>query len=195
MNGTLSPRPRKNSLRMIRELGQSLIKFPSRGSYGYRSAAGRRAFSFFPRPFGRPERIDGNAEIQNLFRLQAALGGEFEKRLVVGTMYKNLNSVRKWGAGTSRRTVQDSEKWAYNAIEKSLHPGFLEVIMGNPGGIHSALVPAVQDFQNFKPPILINEGPGSFFSLVSGITFHGNVLKNPFFFHTFHRRDRRARRR
>jgi hypothetical protein len=52
--------------------------------------------------------------------------------------------------------------------------------MSDPGGIHPSFVPAVQDLQIFIPLISINEGPGSFFPLVSSITFHGNFLKNPF---------------
>jgi hypothetical protein len=55
--------------------------------------------------------------------------------------------------------------------------------MSDPGGIHPSFVPADQDFQIFIPPTSIDEGAGSLFSLVSGITFHGNSLKNPFFFH------------
>jgi hypothetical protein len=61
----------------------------------------------------------------------------------------------------------------------------LKVIVGNPGRIPSALVPAVQDLQNFKASLLIEEGPGSLFSLIAGITFHGNFLKNPFFIHFY----------
>jgi hypothetical protein len=66
--------------------------------------------------------------------------------------------------------------------------------MGKPGGIHPALVPAIQNLEIFISLISIDEGAGSLFSFVTGITLHGNVLKKPFLFHTLHRRERRERR-
>jgi len=52
-------------------------------------------------------------------------------------------------------------------------------------GVRAALVPAVEDGDDFVALIVINEGPGGLLSLVPGVTLHLNSLKNPLFFHFF----------
>jgi hypothetical protein len=76
----------------------------------------------------------------------------------------------------------------------SLPRPHLKIIMTGRSGILLLLIPAIHDFKDFAPLPQMRESPGSLFSLVSGVTFHLNFLKNPFFFHNSFSLPQRAQR-
>jgi hypothetical protein len=75
----------------------------------------------------------------------------------------------------------------------SLPRPHFKIIMTGRSGILLLLIPAIHDFKDFAPLPQMRESPGSLFSLVSGVTFHLNFLKNPFSFHFFFSLERTQR--
>ena len=49
-------------------------------------------------------------------------------------------------------------------------------------GVQTSFIPPVQDLYDPVALLLINEGPGGFFSLIAGVAIYFNLLKDPFFF-------------
>jgi hypothetical protein len=139
---------------------------------------------FSLRLFGRAERVDGDAEIQDLFRLPVRLRSRFAKGIILQIHAGKASMVRIPGRRNRTANGPGLETGGISQEENNSVRSFhLEVIVGNPGRVDAAFIPAVQDFQNFNPPVPIRERPGRFLPLVSGITLHGRFFKNPFFFH------------
>jgi len=71
------------------------------------------------------------------------------------------------------------------AQQEDFSPGglHLKIILTGGAGILLLLIPAIHDLQDFVPLAHMGESPRGLFSLVPGVTFHLNLLKNPFFGH------------
>jgi len=62
-------------------------------------------------------------------------------------------------------------------------------------GVETAFIPPVQDLDDPTALLLINERPGRFLSLISGVALDLNLLKDPFFIQNLSpQRPQRARR-
>jgi hypothetical protein len=71
----------------------------------------------------------------------------------------------------------------------------LEIIMPQIFGVQISFIPPVQDLNDLIALLLINEGPGGFFSLIAGVALDFNLLKDPFFSQILSpQRPQRARR-
>jgi hypothetical protein len=102
-----------------------------------------------------------------------------------------LRSIRLSVVREPRRREATAESPRLEAVGKpekvgsalpGLHP---EIVMAQGNGVHSSLVPPVQDFDDLVPLPQVQKRPGAFLPLVPGVAFHPNLFKDPFFLHFY----------